>query len=194
MTSPAEAVDDEREALDSISPGEPTAVVIDVRRHGLDIAVFVDELQRIAPEVPLIAITPEEQGEHTVASLRGHRDDYLITPFRVEELVARLRLRSRHQQPSAPAVARWGSVTIDTTLGLASMDGRLVSLSRTEFAVLAALARQRGRAVSRERLAAQVWGRRPESNLVEVYIGYLRRKLGPEVIRTVRGAGYVLEA
>jgi two-component system response regulator QseB len=189
----AETGEDERAGLEAAAAGELRAVVVDLRRSGLDLAAFVDELNRAAPDVPVVAITPDELRDYTAACLRGHRDDYLVTPFRVEELVSRLRLRTRAQRPAAPAVARWGTISVDSALGLASRDGVLLNLSRTEFAVLAALVRQRGRTVSRERLAALVWGRRPASNLVEVYIGYLRRKLGPDVIRTVRGMGYVLD-
>jgi DNA-binding response OmpR family regulator len=84
-------------------------------------------------------------------------------------------------------------VTVDTTLGLVSVAGRLVTLSPTEYALLVALAGQPGQPVSQDRLTTAVWGQPRSSNVVEVYVGYLRRKLGADRIRTVRGAGYALD-
>ena len=90
-------------------------------------------------------------------------------------------------------MARRGDVTVDTALGLVSVDGRLVTLTPTEFALLTILISHPDQALSREQLTAMLWRDPPSSNVVEVYIGYLRRKLGSERIRTVRGVGYLLE-
>ena len=128
-----------------------------------------------------------------VAGLRGAKDDYLVTPFGADELVTRLRMRVRDQQPQERTLARRGDITVDTALGLVSVDGRLVTLTPTEFALLTILISHPDEVLSRERLTAMLWRDPPSSNVVEVYIGYLRRKLGPERIRTVRGVGYILE-
>lgn len=181
------------EALDAARAGSLAAIVFDVALVGPDPGVFLDELRRVAPQLPIIALTSREQREQTVALLRSFRDDYLTTPFPVEELISRLRLRVQDRLPANRAVLRSGVITIDTALRLVSIAGRLVSLSPTEYAMLVALASEPDLPVSRGRLAIAVWGRPRSSNLVEVYIGYLRRKLGAERIRTVRGAGYVLE-
>jgi two-component system response regulator QseB len=181
------------EALDTARAHSLAAVVLDVALVGPDPATFLDALHRADPELPVIALTSREQREHTVSLLRGTKDDYLTTPFPVEELVSRLRLRMHTRMPVDRTVLRTGTITIDTALGLVSIGGRLVTLSPTEYAVLVALATQRDGPVPQSRLATAVWGRNRSSNLVEVYIGYLRRKLGAERIRTVRGAGYVLE-
>lgn len=169
------------------------AVVLDVALAGPDPAAVLGELRRVAPRLPVIALTSREEREHTVSLLRSDTDDYLTTPFPVEELVSRLRLRIHVRQPGGRTVLRVGVITVDTALRLVSVAGELVPLSPTEYELLAALARQPGTPVSQHRLATAVWGHPPTSNLVQVYIGYLRRKLGSDRIRTVRGTGYLLE-
>ncbi|MBV8710344.1 MAG: response regulator transcription factor, partial [Solirubrobacterales bacterium] len=181
------------DVLDAARAHNLAALVLEVGLVGSDPRCFLDELRRVAPQLPVIALTSREQREQTVSLLRGTLDDYLTTPFPVEELVSRLRLRVSDQMAVDRTVLRAGLVTVDTALGLVSVAGRLVTLSPTEYALLVALASRPGEPVSQERLTTEVWGQRKSSNLVEVYIGYLRRKLGPDRIRTVRGAGYVLD-
>ena len=108
-------------------------------------------------------------------------------------MLFRSRLRVRDQQPAEPSVARRGDITVDTTLGLVSVDGQLVTLTPTEFALLTILISHPDQVLSRDQLTTMLWRDPPSSNVVEVYIGYLRRKLGPDRIRTVRGVGYVLD-
>jgi DNA-binding response OmpR family regulator len=181
------------EVLDAARARTLAAIVLDVSLAGPDPRTFLDELRRVAPQLPVIALTSREQREQIVSLLRGCQDDYLITPFPVEELVSRLRLRVQDQLSVDRTVLRAGVVTVDTALGLVSVAGRLVTLSPTEYALLVALAGQPGQPVSQDRLAAAVWGQPRSSNVVEVYVGYLRRKLGADRIRTVRGAGYALD-
>lgn len=181
------------DVLDAARARTLAAIVLDVALAGSDPRCFLDELRRVAPQLPVIVLTSREQREQTVSLLRGTLDDYLTTPFPVEELVSRLRLRVSDQLTLDRTVLRAGLVTVDTALGLVSVAGRLVTLSPTEYALLVALASRPGEPVSQDRLTTEVWGQRKSSNLVEVYIGYLRRKLGADRIRTVRGAGYVLD-
>ncbi|HSL07076.1 MAG TPA: response regulator transcription factor [Pseudonocardiaceae bacterium] len=181
------------DVLDAARARTLAAIVLDVSLAGPDPRTFLDELRRVAPQLPVIALTSREQREQIVSLLRGCQDDYLITPFPVEELVSRLRLRVQDQLSVDRTVLRAGVVAVDTALGLVSVAGRLVTLSPTEYALLVALAGQPGQPVSQDRLAAAVWGQPRSSNVVEVYVGYLRRKLGADRIRTVRGAGYALD-
>jgi len=169
------------------------AIVLDVALAGPDPRAFLDQLHKVAPRLPVIALTSREQREQTVSLLRGSLDDYLTTPFPVEELVSRLRLRVADRLTADQSVLRAGTVTVDTALGLVSVAGRLVTLSPTEYALLVVLAGQSGQPVSSDQLAAAVWDQPRSSNVVEVYVGYLRRKLGADRIRTVRGAGYALD-
>ena len=181
------------EVLDAARAHPLAAMVLDISLAGPDPRKFLDELRRVAPQLPVIVLTSREQREQTVSLLRGGQDDYLTTPFPVEELVSRLRLRIHDQLPVDRTVLRAGVVTVDTSLGLVSVAGRLVTLSPTEYALLVALADQPGQPVSQDRLAVALWGQLRSSSVVAVYIGYLRRKLGTDRIRTVRGAGYALD-
>ncbi len=170
------------------------AVVLDIEMPGLRPVEVLADLHRDAPRTPVIALTSPEARDRTVSTLRATQDDYLVTPFPMEELLARLRLRLGDDRPTAQLFLRRGEVMVDTALEQVFVESKPVSLSRTEFAVVDALIRHpRGQAMSQEQLVTRVWGGPPTSNIVEVYIGYLRRKLGAERIRTVRGRGYILE-
>ena len=114
--------------------------------------------------------------------------------FAVDELAARIRLRLRLGPAVENTVLRHGELVVDTEFGDVTVDGRPVSLSPTEYALLMALMAEPGEVVPPHRLAREVWSEPASSNLVQVYISYLRRKIGAERIRTVRGEGYVLEA
>ncbi|MFY9808755.1 MAG: response regulator transcription factor [Pseudonocardiaceae bacterium] len=181
------------DVLDAARAHTLAAIVLDIALAGPDPRNFLDDLRRVAAQLPVIALTSREQREQTVSLLRGTLDDYLTTPFPVEELVSRLRLRVADRMAQDRTVLRAGTVTVDTALGLVSVAGRLVTLSPTEYALLIALASRPGEPVSQNRLTTEVWGQQRSSNIVEVYVGYLRRKLGADRIRTVRGAGYVLD-
>ena len=180
-------------ALDSLRAGTFAAVVLEVGLPGPDTAPMLAELARLAPDTPVLALTSREDRDELIAGLRGVRDDFLTIPFNADELVARLRLRVPAEAVSEQSVVRHGDITVDTALGLVSVDGQLVTLSPTEFGLLTILMANPDRALSRDRLAEMLWSEPPTSNVVEVYVGYLRRKIGPDRIRTVRGQGYLLE-
>lgn len=179
--------------LDAVRARDPALLVLDVELPGPDQAAVLAAVQSEAPNVPVIAVTPRERRAGLLAQLRGDRDDYLLRPFAVDELAARIRLRLR-LGPVNGTVLRHGEVTVDTEFGEVHVDGRRVALSPTEFSVLLALVAEGGSVVPADRLARQAWSEPVSANLVQVYISYLRRKIGPERIRTVRGGGYALEA
>ena len=179
--------------LDAVRARDPALLVLDVELPGPDQAAVLAAVQSEAPNVPVIAVTPRERRAGLLAQLRGDRDDYLLRPFAVDELAARIRLRLRLGPVSGTTVLRHGEVTIDTEFGEVHVDGRRVALSPTEFSVLLALVAEGGSVVPADRLARQAWSEPVSANLVQVYISYLRRKIGPERIRTVRGGGYALE-
>jgi two-component system response regulator QseB len=189
----ATVIHDATRVLDSVRSGRFAAVVLEAGLPGLDTAAVLAGLNRLAADTPVLVLTPRELRDQVIAGLRGDRDDYLLTPFGVDELVARLRLRVRDGETAEPSLLRRGDVTVDTALGLVSVDGKLVTLTPTEFALLTILISNPDQALSREQLTTMLWRDPPSSNVVEVYIGYLRRKLGAERIRTVRGIGYLLE-
>jgi two-component system response regulator QseB len=180
--------------LDAVRTRDPALVVLDVELPGPDQSAVVVAVQNEAPDVPIIAITPRERRLGLLGLLRGDRDDFLVRPFAVDELAARIRLRLRLGPAVENTVLRHGELVVDTEFGDVTVDGRPVSLSPTEYALLMALMAEPGEVVPPHRLAREVWSEPASSNLVQVYISYLRRKIGAERIRTVRGEGYVLEA
>lgn len=180
--------------LDAVRSRDPALVVLDVELPGPDQSAVLAAVQSEAPNVPVIAVTPRERRSGLLGLLRGDRDDYLVRPFAVDELAARIRLRLRLGPPMENTVVRQGELTVDTEFGDVTVDGQQVSLSPTEFSLLMALLGEPGEVVAPDRLAREVWSEPASANLVQVYISYLRRKIGAERIRTVRGAGYILEA
>lgn len=180
--------------LDAVRARGPALLVLDVELPGPDQSAVLAAVQSEAPHVSVIAVTPRERRAGLLGLLRGDRDDYLLRPFAVDELAARIRLRLRLGPAVENTVLRQGELTVDTEFGEVSVDGRQVSLSPTEYALLLALIASPGEVVAPDRLAKDVWSEPASANLVQVYISYLRRKIGPERIRTVRGEGYILEA
>lgn len=180
--------------LDAVRARGPALLVLDVELPGPDQSAVLAAVQSEAPHVSVIAVTPRERRAGLLGLLRGDRDDYLLRPFAVDELAARIRLRLRLGPAVENTVLRQGELTVDTEFGEVTVDGRQVPLSPTEYALLLALIAAPGEVVAPDRLAKDVWSEPASANLVQVYISYLRRKIGPERIRTVRGEGYILEA
>jgi two-component system, OmpR family, response regulator QseB len=180
--------------LDAVRARDPALIVLDVELPGHDQAAVLAALQTEAPNVPVIAVTPRECRIGLLWQLRGDRDDFLVRPFAVDELAARIRLRLRLGPPPESTVLRHGELLVDTEFGDVTVDGQHVALSPTEYALLMALLATPGEVVAPDRLAREVWSEPASPNLVQVYISYLRRKIGAERIRTLRGEGYVLEA
>lgn len=189
----AVAVHDGIAVLDAVRTGGPALLVLDVELPGPDRAAVLAAVHGEAPAVPVLAVTPRERRTAVIALLRAERDDYLLRPFAVDELAARIRLRLPSAQGTGQTLLTRGEFTVDTAFGELSVEGRAVALSPTEFAVFATLIDEAGSIVSAERIAERVWSESAPVNLVQVYISYLRRKIGAERIRTVRGGGYVLE-
>ncbi len=187
------AVADGIGVLDAVRARDPALIVLDVELPGPDQAALLAALHNEATHLPVIAVTPRERRSAVLGMLRGDRDDYVLRPFAVDELSARIRLRL-HVAGSDGSVLRHGDLVVDVEHDEVSVSGHPVALSPTELALLKALMETPGEIVAPDRLGRQVWTEEASANLVQVYISYLRRKIGTERIRTVRGAGYVLEA
>ncbi|HKE53906.1 MAG TPA: response regulator transcription factor [Actinomycetota bacterium] len=142
--------------------------------------------------VPVIVLTAQDAVSDLVAMLNAGADDYVSRPCDFEELLARIRARLRTADQATSTTISQGRVTIDLATRQAQIDGRSVELTAREFALLETLMHHTGQVLSQPQLLNQVWGydRDPSSNVVEVYIGYLRKKLERDVVETVRGAGY----
>jgi DNA-binding response OmpR family regulator len=172
-------------------------VVLDIGLPVLDGFEVLQRLRGQGSTVPVIILTARDSVADTVAGLEGGADDYMAKPFRFEELLARVRLRLRPASgPAEPAVLTVGGLALDLKTRRATVDGRTVELSSREFALLDTLMRHPDQVLSREQLLDRVWGYDfdPGSNVVDVYVRYLRRKIGSRRIETVRGMGYRLRA
>ena len=145
-------------------------------------------------DVPVIILTARDAVPDRVAGLEGGADDYMAKPFAFAELLARVRLRLRAPGKAEATRLTFGTLSLDLRTRYAHLGDRQVELTAREFALTEALLRHPGQVLSREQLLDQVWGLSfdPGSNIVDVYIRNLRRKLGNERIETVRGMGYRL--
>ena len=187
-------------ALDRALDGSYSCIVLDVMLPGRDGFGVVEELRRRGVFTPVLLLTARDELESRVRGLEGGADDYLTKPFDLSELLARVHaLIRRAELRHRDATLRVGSLLLDPISRRVTQDGRVVDLSPREFALLEFLMRNAGRTVSRSRIAEAVWNYKfdPDTNVVDVYVNYLRKKLtfagkSPPV-RTVRGVGYRLD-
>ena len=184
------------EALDLALTDEFDLLVLDIGLPGMDGFEVLSQLRGSGSTMPVIILTARGGGADTVAGLEGGADDYMAKPFRFDELLARVRLRMATNGAAGGAAAELAhnGLELDIRTRRATIDGRGVDLSGREFALAEELVRHAGQVLSREQLLSRVWGYDfdPGSNVVDVYIRYLRNKLGAARIETVRGMGYRL--
>lgn len=189
-------VGDGLSGLDHAMSGDFDLMVLDIGLPGLDGFDVLDQLRSQGSRIPVIVLTARDSVTDTVSALEGGADDYMPKPFRFAELQARIRLRLRQQQASAGGdrgdVLDVGGVRLDLRTRRALVDDKEVDLSAREFALAEIFMTNAGQVLSREQLLDHVWGFDfdPGSNVVDVYVGYLRRKFGATRIATVRGMGY----
>jgi two-component system, OmpR family, response regulator len=171
-------------------------LVLDLGLPDKDGTEVLRELRAAGQRMPVIILTARDDVSDKVAGLEGGADDYVTKPFRFEELLARVRARLRDERTVERTVLRAGDIVLDLRTRRARTAGRTIDLTAREFTMLEVLIRHAGQVLSREQLLSHVWGYDydPGSNVVDVYIGYLRRKLGSGAIETVRGMGYRLAA
>ncbi len=171
-------------------------LVLDLGLPGKSGADVLRDLRLSGQRMPVLILTARDDIDTTVAGLEGGADDYVTKPFRFEELLARIRAGLREQPQPERTVLEAAGVTLDMRARRAGVEGRTIELSAREYTMLEVLMRHAGQVLSREQLLSHVWGydHDPGSNVVDVYIGYLRKKLGPDVIETARGMGYRLRS
>jgi DNA-binding response OmpR family regulator len=173
--------------------------VVDIVLPGLDGFSVCREARRAGVETPVLILTAREEVEDRVRGLDAGADDYLVKPFAEEELAARLRSLARRGRLPIRETIRVGDLTVDVGARSVSYRGSMVPLAATEFRLFELLARNRGLVLSRDRILDKVWGNGfdGESNIVDVYVSAIRRKLraagAKECIRTSRGLGYTLD-
>ena len=185
-------------ALEQVRIERPDVMVLDVSMPGVDGLGVARRLRDDGDDLPILMLTARDAVDDRVAGLDAGADDYLVKPFALEELTARLRAllrRSVRDDADELDVLRFEDIVLDTAAAAATRAGRDLRLSRTEFLLLELFLEHPGIVLTREQILDRVWGMdgAATTNNVEVYIGYLRRKLGePRVVQTVRGVGYVL--
>ena len=169
-------------------------LVLDIGLPQRDGFTVLRQLREARVNLPVIILTARDSVSDKVAGLEGGADDYLPKPFAFEELLARVRLRLRSGRTPEATVLKAGELTLDLRTRRARIADREVELSARQFALTELLLRHPGEVLSREEILSHVWGidHDPGSNVVDVYIRYLRQKLGAELIETVRGMGYRL--
>ncbi len=185
-------IEDGGAALAAGLRGDVDLVLLDVGLPTMDGFEVLRELRARGSAVPVIMLTARSSTRDTVEGLDSGANDYMPKPFTFEELLARVRSRLRETTAAIGVSVSHGNVTLDILARRATVDDREVDLSAREFALAEQFLRNPGRVLSRELLLSRVWGMDfdPGSNVVDVYVRYLRGKLGPEHIVTVRGAGY----
>ncbi len=181
------------EALQALTD-EFDLMVLDVNLPGFDGFHVLEQLRGSGSRLPVIMLTARVELQDTIAGLDGGADDYLGKPFFFDELLARIRVRLRSDDAGASSDPTHGDLRLDVRTRRAHLGDQIVELSAREFALAEELVRHAGQVLSREQLLSRVWGYDfdPGSNVVDVYVGYLRQKLGAERIETLRGVGYRL--
>ncbi len=187
------------EGLWHAQSGEHDVIVLDIVLPRLDGLSILRRIRREGVRTPVLLLTARDTIEDRVTGLNSGADDYLVKPFALEEFVARVRALTRRKYAAAEAVLRVGDLEVDTVSRLVRRAGERVELTGREYALLEFLAHRAGQIVSRAEILDHVYdfNATVESNVVDVYIGYLRRKIDrrglPSLIHTRRGQGYVLE-
>lgn len=185
------------EALQSASARPPDVVILDILMPGVD-GLEVCRRLRAASDMPILLLTAKDEVSDRVRGLDSGADDYVVKPFALEELTARLRALLRRSEPANGEILRFADLALDPVSRSIRRGDREVTLSTTEFELLHYFLRHPGRVLTRDAILDAVWGQtfvRP-TNVVDVYMGYLRAKLEdagePRLLQTVRGSGYVL--
>ena len=181
-------------ALHAIEAEPFAAVVLDLglpRRSGLEV---LKSLRHEKNPVPVLILTARDTVEDRIAGLDAGADDYLIKPFDLGELSARLRALIRRSGGQASPVITVGALSLDPAARRISYRGEEKALSAREFDLLQVFMNNAGRVLSREQLASALyaWGEEIESNAVDVHLHHLRRKLSPDIVQTLRGVGYLM--
>ena len=188
-------VQDGRKAQWALQDVDYSLVVLDLGLPKLSGIDLLSELRRGGSKVPVLILTARDTVLDRVSGLNAGADDYLIKPFDISELVARIRALIRRASGNPTIQIQHGALTVNPEAHTVFHHGKSINLSAREFAILYELLQNVGRVLSNERLVQKIYGWEDvlQSNTIEVYIHHLRKKLSPDIIRTVRGVGYIVE-
>ena len=193
-----ETANDGAEGLEKVLTGAPDAIVLDVMMPHVDGLEATRRLRARGDATPVLMLTARHEVSDRVAGLDAGADDYLVKPFALEELLARLRALLRRTEPETSEIMRVGDLTLDPATREVRRGDVRVDLTKTEFQLLELLMYNEGIVLTRETIYERIWGFDfgTSSNSLDVYIGYLRRKTEPDntprLIQTIRGVGYVI--
>lgn len=167
-------------------------MILDLGLPGRDGREVLTDIRKRGESMPVIILTARKSVQDTVAGLEGGADDYVTKPFSLQEILARIRVRLRDTPTADSTVLEAGDIRLDLRTRKVRVEGNEIDLSAREFGLAETLMQHPGQVLSREQLLSRVWGYDfdPGSNVVDVYVGYLRKKLGSDSIETVRGMGY----
>lgn len=184
------------QALASIRAGDCDAVVLDLGLPDMDGLDVLRQTRQKFPRLPVLILTARDGIDARIKGLDLGADDYLVKPFAMPELFARLRVIERRLGTATDHLLKLGPVTLDTSAHNVQVHGELLSVSRREYMLLKLLMESAGRIKTREQIEASLyaWGEEVASNALEVHISNLRKKLPKDFIRTVRGVGYSVAA
>ncbi|MEW5755066.1 MAG: response regulator [Pseudomonadota bacterium] len=188
-------VKDGEAAITTLTIENYDLIILDIglpKRSGLHV---LKHLRAAGNDTPVLILTARDTIDDRVQGLDAGADDYLIKPFDLDELTARLRaLLRRHGGRRSPIISH-GNVKLDPAAHIVTLNGQIVDLSPREFSVLQSLLENQGKVLSRAKLEESLyaWGNEVESNAIEVHIHHIRKKLGNDIIRTVRGVGYIID-
>jgi len=184
-----------QDALAMARIGEFDLMILDIGLSDMDGFEVLNRLRANNRSLPVIMLTARDAVSDRVAGLEGGADDYVTKPFSFEELLARVRARLRSDSTPEKTVLQAGNATLDLRTRRLTVDGRTLELSAREFSMAELFFRHPGQVLTREQLLSNVWGYDydPGSNVVDVYVGYLRKKIGKDRIKTLRGMGYRFE-
>jgi DNA-binding response OmpR family regulator len=183
------------EALALARSGEFDLMILDIGLPQLDGFTILRDLREAGQTIPVVILTARDSIDDTVRGLDSGADDYIPKPFRFEELLARVRARLRDGGSEKADVITVGGASLDLRTRRAYVDGEAIDLTAREFALANLFFAHPGQVLSREQILSHVWGYDfdPSSNVVDVYVSYLRKKLGSDRLVTARGMGYILE-
>jgi len=188
----ADWVTDGRLALAAIANQVYDCIILDIGLPRLDGLSLLQDLRAARNTIPVLITSARDTVRDRVEGLNAGGDDYLPKPFDLDELIARVRALMRRQSTSTSNLMTAGDITLDASSRVVTRDGQEVSLTAKEFLILEVLLHRRGTVLSREKLEEAIygWGEEVGSNALEVHLHNLRRKVGGDVIRNVRGVGY----
>ena len=193
--------DNGQSALAAVAEADPDLVVLDVMMPGMDGLGVLQNLRAAGSQVPVIFLTARDTANDRIGGLRAGADDYVVKPFSVEELLARVHAVLRRSAPdeAREGVLRVADLELDENSHEVTRAGQEIHITATEFELLRYLMRNERMVLSKAQILDRVWKYdfQGQSNIVELYIGYLRKKVDavePKLIHTVRGAGYVIKA